>query len=235
MKRHIPNFITLLNLLSGFLAVIYASKGLIMQSCWFIIAGMIFDFADGLSARLLKAYSDIGKDLDSLADVVTFGVAPGAIVFYLLMDQGLPILPVILLAGPVVAASALRLAKFNHDTEQATSFKGMATPASAFTILSFVIAAEYSSFHLFDSLLNSVWFLGSLSLLLSVLMLIKTRMFSFKFSHLGYRGNEERYIFIAVSLLLLLIFRLASFPLIMVSYIIISFLSAFIRRKAITV
>ncbi len=235
MKRHIPNFITLLNLTSGFLAVIFASRNQIIISCWLIMAGMVFDFADGLSARLLKSYSDIGKDLDSLADIVTFGVAPGAIIFTLLTSLDLSLLPAIMLAGTIPAASALRLAKFNHDTEQSKSFKGMATPASAFTIVSFVIASEYSGYLVFDTLLSSVWFPGILSLLLSVLMLVKTRMFSFKFSHLGYRGNEERYVFIGISLLLLLIFRLASFPLIMISYIIISFFSSFVRRKSVTI
>ncbi|HSO77862.1 MAG TPA: CDP-alcohol phosphatidyltransferase family protein, partial [Bacteroidales bacterium] len=84
MKKHIPNSLTLLNLVSGFIATILASKGYIEQACFFIIAGMLLDFSDGFAARLLKAYSDIGRDLDSLADVVTFGVAPGVVIWFLL-------------------------------------------------------------------------------------------------------------------------------------------------------
>src|SRR5512133_164163 len=98
MKKHIPNSLTLLNLVSGFIATIFASNGYIEQACFFIMAGMIFDFSDGFAARLLKAYSDIGKDLDSLADVVTFGVAPGAIMLNLLTSGGFSPVPSIAIA-----------------------------------------------------------------------------------------------------------------------------------------
>jgi len=194
MRKHIPNFITLLNLSSGFLAVIFASQGLILQACFFIMAGMVFDFADGFSARLLKAYSNIGKDLDSLADVVTFGAAPGAIIYVLLTQQSLPLLPALVLACILPAASALRLAKFNNDTEQATYFKGMATPASAFTVVSLIIASEYSGWTVYDKLIESGWFIGALSVFLSMMMLVNTRMFSLKFSHMKFNGNEDRFI-----------------------------------------
>ncbi|MCU0410404.1 MAG: CDP-alcohol phosphatidyltransferase family protein, partial [Bacteroidales bacterium] len=122
MIKHIPNTITMLNLLSGFAAIIYASQGYIGPAVFLIIAGMVFDFADGMAARLLRAYSDLGKDLDSLADVITFGVAPGAIVFNLLSETGFPVLSSILVAGLIPVASALRLAKFNNDTTQSSSF-----------------------------------------------------------------------------------------------------------------
>lgn len=231
MKRHIPNFITLLNLLSGFVAVVLASRGSTTEACFLIMAGMVFDFADGLSARLLKAYSDIGKDLDSLADVVTFGAAPGAILFSLLTSAGLPFVPSLIIAGFVPAASALRLAKFNNDPGQSVSFKGMATPASAFTLVSLVLAAHYSRFSVYDALAGSVWFLTGLSLFLSVMMLINMRMFSLKFSHLKMKGNEERYLFICISLILIVLFGAGSLPPVMAAYILISFLSALLRRS----
>src|SRR5512133_74794 len=226
MKKHIPNSLTLLNLVSGFIATIYASNGYIEQACFFIMAGMILDFSDGFAARLLKAYSDIGRDLDSLADVVTFGVAPGAIIWSLLTGSGLADIPSIALATLIPAASALRLAKFNNDTEQSTYFKGMATPASAFTVVAFVIASGYTDRQIFDTLAGSAWFVGGLSVFLAVMMLINTRMFSLKFSHLRYGGNEERYIFAGVAVLLLIIYGLASLPLIMLSYILISLVFA---------
>ncbi len=230
MKKYIPNSITLLNLISGFIATIFASKGYIGEACFFIMAGMVFDFADGFSARLLKAYSDIGKELDSLADVITFGVAPGAILFFLLTGNGLQDVPAIILASALPAASALRLAKFNNDTEQSTSFKGMATPASAFTVVAFVIASLYSDYALFDSLLYSGWFVTGLSIFLAVMMLTNLRMFSLKFSHLRFKGNEERYLFAAVSVLLVVLLGLASAPLIMISYILISLIFNTFRR-----
>jgi CDP-diacylglycerol--serine O-phosphatidyltransferase len=233
MKKNIPNAITLLNLISGFAATVCASTGYTEYAAFLIIAGMIFDFADGLTARLLRAYSDVGKDLDSLADIVTFGAAPGALILNMVHDTGLPLFPAFALAALLPAASALRLAKFNNDETQSTSFRGLATPGSAFTVVAFVIASEYSRFTFFDNLTSSVWFAVSLPIFLAVMMLINLRMFSLKFSHLGWTGNEERYIFAFVSLLLLGLFRLGSLPLIMASYIIISVIPGiFSRRRA---
>jgi len=234
MKKHIPNSLTLLNLVSGFIATLFASKGYIEQACFLIMAGMILDFSDGFAARLLKAYSDIGRDLDSLADVVTFGVAPGAVIWFLLTGSGMTDLPAIVISSLLPAASALRLAKFNNDTEQSTSFKGMATPASAFAVVALVIASRYTDRQIFDTLAGSAWFVGGLSLFLAVMMLLNTRMFSLKFSHLRYRGNEERYIFAGVSLLLILILGLAALPLIVLSYIIISLFFVVFRHTETT-
>jgi CDP-diacylglycerol--serine O-phosphatidyltransferase len=231
MRKHIPNFITLLNLLSGFAATVFAIKGYNEYAAFLIIAGGIFDFSDGLAARFLKSYSDIGKELDSLADIVTFGIAPGAIVLNLLTDGGMGMVSGFILASLIPAASALRLAKFNSDTTQTTSFRGLATPASAFTVISFVIASEYSKCTIFDTLVASHWFIGALSIFLSVMMLVNTRMFSLKFKHLRWSGNEERYILAGVSLMLLLILKLASPPLIMISYILISLIFNVLRRR----
>lgn len=231
MTKHIPNTITMLNLLSGFAAIIYASQGYIGPAVFLIIAGMVFDFADGMAARLLRAYSDLGKDLDSLADVITFGVAPGAIVFNLLSETGFPVLSSILVAGLIPVASALRLAKFNNDTTQSSSFRGMATPASAFTVVSLVIAAEYGDSQICQSLTGSPVFLKTLPAFLAVMMLVNLRMFSLKFTHARIKENEERYLFIAVSLLLLIIFRLAAAPLIIAAYILISLLFPLIGRS----
>lgn len=231
MKKHIPNTITLLNLVSGFAATVCASKGYNEYAAFLIMAGMIFDFTDGLSARLLRVHSGIGKDLDSLADIVTFGVAPGAMILNLLADAGIPLLPAFVLAALLPGASALRLAKFNNDDSQTTSFRGLATPASAFTVVAFVIASEYSRYYFFDILASSAWFAGCLSVFLAVMMVINVRMFSLKFSHLKWKGNEERYIFAVVSLLLFALFRLGAPPLIMASYIIISFTSGIISRR----
>jgi CDP-diacylglycerol--serine O-phosphatidyltransferase len=231
MTKHVPNFITLLNLLSGFAATVLASKGYNEYAALLIITGGIFDFCDGFAARLLKSYSDIGKELDSLADVVTFGIAPGAIVLNLLTGDGMAIAPAFIVACLIPAASALRLAKFNNDTTQSTSFRGLATPASAFTVISFVIAAGYGNCAVCDTLMTSSWFIAALSLFLAVMMLVNTRMFSLKFTHLRWGGNEERYLLAGISLLLLVVFRLASPPLIMAGYIGISLVFNVIRSR----
>ncbi len=231
MTKHVPNFITLLNLLAGFAATVLASKGYNEYAALLIIAGGIFDFCDGFAARLLKSYSNIGKELDSLADVVTFGIAPGAIVLNLLTSAGMAMVPAFILACLIPAASAMRLAKFNNDTTQSTSFRGLATPASAFTVISFVIASEYSNCSVCDTLVKSLWFIGALSVFLAVMMIVNTRMFSLKFSHLRWGGNEERYLLAGISLLLLLVFRLASPPLIMAAYIVISLVFTLIRSR----
>jgi CDP-diacylglycerol--serine O-phosphatidyltransferase len=185
---------------------------------------MVLDFTDGFAARLLKAYSDIGKDLDSLADVITFGIAPGAIVLNLLTAGGMLPGPAFAIAALIPAASALRLAKFNNDDSQTTSFRGMATPASAFTVVSVVLAASYSDIVLFDRMAGSPLIISILAVFLAVMMLLNVRMFSLKFTVPGWKGNEERYLFASVSLLLLLIFRVAALPMIMAAYILISLL-----------
>lgn len=234
MIRHIPNTLTLLNLVCGFAATVFAIKGYNEYSTFCIIAGMVLDFSDGFAARLLKAYSDIGKDLDSLADVVTFGVAPGAIILNLLTSGGMQALPAFAIAALIPAASALRLAKFNNDPGQSVTFRGMATPASAFTVVSVVLASAYTDSRLPDMMAGSPWFLGILSLFLAVMMLLNVPMFSLKFTSLGWKGNSDRYIFAAVSLLLLILFRIAALPLIMAAYILISLLFPLVtvRRTA---
>lgn len=231
MIRHIPNTLTLLNLVCGFAATVYALKGYNEYASFCIMAGMLLDFSDGFAARLLKAYSDIGKDLDSLADVVTFGVAPGAIVLNLLTGAGMNATPAFVFAALLPAASALRLAKFNNDETQSTSFRGMATPASAFTVISVVLASAYSDSILSDRMAGSPVAIAFLAVFLAVMMLLNMRMFSLKIAGLGWKGNEDRYIFAGLSLLLLALFRVAALPMIMAAYIIISLLFHLIRRR----
>ena len=231
MIRQIPNTLTLLNLVCGFAATVYALKGYNEYASFCIMAGMLLDFSDGFAARLLKAYSDIGKDLDSLADVVTFGVAPGAIVLNLLTAGGMNATPAFVIAALLPAASALRLAKFNNDETQSTSFRGMATPASAFTVISVVLASSYSDIILFDRMAGSPAAIAILAVFLAVMMLLNIRMFSLKIAGLGWKGNEDRYIFAGLSILLLAFFRVAALPMIMAAYIIISLLFNLIRGR----
>jgi len=231
MKKNIPNALTLTNLLMGFSACIFAIKGMTEIASMLIIGGMIFDFCDGFAARLLKAYSDIGKELDSLADVVTFGVAPGLIVFSLLSGSSIPMIPVIIISGLLPMASALRLAIFNNDPEQKTSFKGMPTPASALIVVSIVISGTFGGWHFIYRIMHDPVFLSCLSLFLSALMLINVRMISLKFSNLKFKGNEDRFILIGISVIAIALFRLNSLLIIMAAYILISFANAIIQHR----
>ncbi len=224
MIRHIPNTLTLLNLMCGFAATVCAIKGYNDYASYCIMTGMVLDFSDGFAARLLKAYSALGKDLDSLADMVTFGIAPGSIVFNLLTAGGMTDLKAFAVAVIVPAASALRLAKFNNDPGQSSSFWGLATPASAFTVVSVALAAAWTDCRIYDTMTGSPLFISLLALFLSVMMLLNARMFSLKFTSLKWKGNEERLIFVAVSLLLLAVFRITALPMIMAAYILISFI-----------
>ena len=243
--KYIPNFITSLNLASGFIAIIYASTGELMTASWLILAAMIFDFLDGFSARLLKAYSEIGKELDSLADIVSFGVAPAVILFYLIRTSfqdtfiaaagsGLRtdlasfviFIPVLM---PVCAA--LRLAKFNTDETQTKSFIGLPTPANAIAVITVIAASEFSTMPLLKSFTGSPAFILIYTVILSLLMVTNIPLLSLKFTNLKFRGNEGRYILIGLCLILFVIFGFASTPLIIPFYIIASLAGKFFLHK----
>lgn len=190
----------------------------------FIIIGAVFDFFDGMSARLLKVSSPIGKELDSLADDVTFGVAPATLVFTLLgtldypsfLEPLRPVLPFV--AYVMAAFSALRLAKFNLDTRQTTQFIGMPTPANALFWGSLIVGG--SSF-----LESSKWMLLlvlALVALCSYIMVAEIPMFALKFKHWGWKGNEVKYIFLISCVPLLLIFGVSAFAVIIAWYVVLS-------------
>ena len=226
--KQIPNLITSLNLAAGFAAIILTTNANLLAASWLIVAAMIFDFLDGFSARLLKAYSETGKELDSLADVVSFGVAPALIVYKLLVPAisniALPdSLLYILVLMPVCAA--LRLAKFNIDTTQTTSFKGLPTPANAIAVISVVMAANYSSMPLLKSFTESPAALLIYTVILSLLMVTRLPLLSLKFKNLKFKGNEGRFIIIGLVLISFIIFGLAAAPLIIPIYLIVSLIT----------
>jgi len=231
MKKHIPNALTLSNLLLGFIACVFAIQGSIEAASVLILGGMAFDFLDGFVARLLRAYSDLGKELDSLADMVTFGVAPGLILLSLFPEESSYPLLAIFISALIPLASALRLAKFNNDTDQKTSFKGMPTPASALTTTGLVISGVYGHVPFVAEIMHNPYFLTSLSVFLSVMMLINVRMISFKFTNLKFQDNEMRFVFLAVTFLAIVLLRADSLLVIMAAYIILSFISAFVSRR----
>lgn len=199
IKKHIPNTITCLSLISGCVACVMAFSGDLLGALIWIIIASVFDFCDGFAARLLKAYSPMGKELDSLSDMVSFGVAPGLVVFHLLQEAslGLPLgsfnMYVPYLAFVIPTFSGLRLAKFNIDERQTTSFIGMPVPAhallwaSAAYSLRPLIPANEGLFALITILLATAT---------SFLLVSEIPMFSLKVKSLTWKGNEFRYILI---------------------------------------
>jgi len=236
----VPNTITSLNVLSGSLSIVFAFNSNLLAAGVFILAAAIFDFFDGMSARLLGAYSDMGKELDSLADMISFGLAP-AVIAHLLVRRQFPslelgsasFLQLVIILSPFVITifSALRLAKFNIDTRQTESFIGLATPANAmiWATLPFVLHFYGDSF--FSSLINNYWFIIALAVIMSLLLVSELPMFSLKFKSLKIKDNKTRFIFLTGCLILLIIFKISGIPLIIFWYIVLSVVEFFVCRK----
>ncbi len=230
ITRHIPNAITCCNLISGCIATVFALNGSMKMALLMIVIGAVFDFFDGMTARLLHVSSPIGKELDSLADDVTFGVAPAAMVFTLLhwveypsFLEGLsPFIPYF--AFVMAAFAALRLAKFNLDERQSTSFIGLPTPANAL-FWGALIAGSYPAIISQHYALPVILAMVCLS---SWVMVSEIPMFALKFKQWGWKGNEVKYIFILSCIPLLLIFGITGISIIIAWYVI---LSAFTARK----
>jgi len=223
IKKHIPNTLTCLNLVSGCVAVWLAFRGQFGSALAAIFIAAVFDFSDGFAARLLKAYSPVGKELDSLADVISFGFTPGALIFTLLSYSQVP--DFVLFSGFIITAfSAFRLAKFNIDERQTNSFIGLPVPANAI----FWGGLVYS-FHNF--LINYWWITLILTLVFSFLLVSEIPMFSLKIKGLAWKENKIRYIFLIVCLVLFAVFRLKSIPFFIVWYILLSvFLTTFAKK-----
>lgn len=201
MKKHIPNTITCCNLISGCVATVFALYGNPEMALLFIILGAVFDFFDGMTARVLGVSSPIGKELDSLADDVTFGVAPASILFWFLGVIDYPSFlegwrSIIPLSAYIIAAfSALRLAKFNLDTRQTTSFIGLPTPANALFWGSLIVGYQ-------AQMMYSTWTLPLMLIGIIVsswLLIAEIPMFALKFKHWGFKGNEIKYLFVIFS------------------------------------
>jgi CDP-diacylglycerol--serine O-phosphatidyltransferase len=239
--RHIPNIITLLNLASGFISIIFLLKGNPIVASWLILAAMIFDFLDGLASRILKAYSDLGKELDSLADLISFGAAPGLIMFLLLerstgllvsSDSHYDIIwktASLIIPALIPVSAGLRLAKFNLDESQSSSFKGLPTPAAALMIISVVLSDRYYDSAIISHFVTSSLSLVIFTLVISGLMVSRIPMLSLKFTSIKFKGNESRYLLILCSVAFFIAFGFGSIPLIIPAYIIISVLSAFFK------
>jgi CDP-diacylglycerol--serine O-phosphatidyltransferase len=239
MKKHIPNTITLLNLASGFISAILASQGEIEAASWMILLAMVFDFLDGFSARALKAYSELGKQLDSLADLVSFGVAPGIIIFTQMKSamahhpEAGPALAFLMtwIAVVMPACAALRLAKFNIDTEQSYSFRGLPTPANALAVVSLFLGTLWSGNSLAVWVINYPAALALLTVILSLLMVTRLPLSSLKFRSLRFGDNADRYTIIGVSVILMAGYRYGGPVLLVPAYLAISLAFSIAGRR----
>ena len=222
--RNIPNSITCCNLISGCIATYNAFLGDIRMALLWIIVGAVFDFFDGMSARLLKVSSPIGKELDSLADDITFGFAPSAIIFYELSIMEYPsellmLKPYLPYFAFVMAAySALRLAKFNLDERQSLGYIGLPTPANALFWGALFVGAQ-------NFMESTAYMLPVVLLMICVscwLLIAEVPMFALKFKQWGWKGNEVKYIFLISCLPLLMIFGITAFSVIIAWYVVLS-------------
>ncbi len=232
MKKHIPNLFTCLNLLSGCIAITMVFRDKLEVATYFVFIAVIFDFLDGLAARMLNAYSTYGKELDSLADVVTFGLVPGSILYKLLQQSD----PSVIFANQnflmifqffpfiVTIFSAVRLARFNVDKRQSESFIGLPTPANALLIISLPLIVQYDHFHLAGLILNP-YFLAITCIVLSYLLIAEIPLFALKFKSFAWKKNAIQYIFLGVSAALLLIFEFAAIPLMIFLYLFLSLIN----------
>ena len=223
MKKHIPNTITCCNLISGCTATYYAFLGDYYTALLFIVIGAVFDFFDGMSARLLHVSSEIGKELDSLADDITFGFAPSAIVFSFLnsFHIHLPFVP--FLAFLIAAFSALRLAKFNLDERQALGFIGLPTPANALFWGALIANLNFHRW-LEPYMIPNYWLYVILVLIpISCYLLVsEIPMFALKFKTWGWKGNEVKYIFLLTCIPLLLLLDTLGIAAIIAWYVVLS-------------
>ena len=228
--RNIPNTITCCNLFSGCIAAYMAFQGNYKLALTFIVIGAVFDFFDGMTARLLHVSSPIGKELDSLADDITFGLAPAAIAFSLFKEVHYPdfLMPLAEImpytAFLIAVFSGLRLAKFNIDSRQTSSFIGMPTPANALFWASLSVGGH--AFVVSDSF-NAIY-LFILVVVMSLLLVAELPMFSLKFKDLSWGHNKISYIFLIVSIPLLVIFQLSGIAAGIVWYILLSLIT---RKK----
>ena len=240
MKRHIPNFITLLNIFCGCIATVFAVLNKLEVAAFFVFLGIFFDFFDGLAARALNVKSELGLQLDSLADVITSGLVPGIVMFQLLSMSysggwniglqantpdtiqwavfNIPLIP--FFGFLITLASAYRLAKFNLDENQVSSFVGLPTPANALLILSFPLILLYHNNDFLNTIILNQWFLIGTTLLSSYLLNAPIGLFALKFKNWSFRDNALRYIFIVVSFVLILTIKFMAIPAIIAIYII---------------
>lgn len=216
MLKHIPNFLTCCNLLCGCLGIIFLFEDRDVPTAYFVWAAGLFDFFDGFAARLLKISSPIGKELDSLADMTSFGVLP-ALFMYTHLEFEVPFSFVPYIGLLIAVCSALRLAIFNLDETQSDSFKGLPTPANTF----FITGIPFLVYPMFD-FIHSPTVLVGITIVFSLLLVSRFELFALKFKNFSWTDNKIRFTFLGLSVLLLALLQLAAIPVIILLYIALS-------------
>jgi CDP-diacylglycerol---serine O-phosphatidyltransferase len=233
-KKSIPNILTSLNLLSGCIAIVFVFEDMLHVSAFLVIIASVFDFLDGFSARLLNAYSKIGKELDSLADLISFGLAPATIVYSLMQHSapeylgsvyGMNILP--FTAFLLTILSGVRLAVFNVDERQSEQFIGLPTPANAIFFISLPLLLFYGSendllYNFFLHITSNFYILLILTTVFSFLLVSNLPLFSLKFKNLSFKTNLIRYVFVFLSITLMIFLKFYALPFIILIYILLS-------------
>jgi len=238
IKKHIPNLFTLGNLLCGTLAVMAAVNNVYFAVWVLVLIGIIFDFLDGFMARILKVEGELGKQLDSLADMVTSGVVPGILMFkfyeeviYLHDNPSETTILVAFLSFLLTLSAGYRLAKFNIDTRQSDSFIGLPTPAMSLFVVSLPIIHQYTNIEFVKDIVSNHYFLIGVTLTLSYLMNAKLPLFSLKFKSYGVKENAIKYLLIVVSGTLLITVQYLAVPIIIILYIILSMIENVMRKR----
>lgn len=242
IKKHIPNILTLLNLLAGLIAVIFAVKGELTYAAYFVFLGIFFDFFDGFAARILNVTGELGKQLDSLADVVTSGVVPGIVMYQLILlsehtnnwslsdffkkdsfwDYVTTENAIATIGLLLTLAAAYRLAKFNIDERQTSSFIGLPTPAAALVVLSLPLIMDLDQPQFVVDLIDNTYVLIALTIVLCYAMNAEIKLFSLKFKNYSWKDNKIKFIFIGLTALIVFMLNVAAVPVVILLYVLMS-------------
>jgi CDP-diacylglycerol---serine O-phosphatidyltransferase len=228
MIRHLPNFLTCCNLICGCLGIVFVLEGRDTPAAYLVWIACVFDFFDGFAARMLKVSSPIGRELDSLADVVSFGALP-ALVMYKLISQSTDSALLPYMGLTIAVFSALRLAVFNVDVTQRDSFRGLNTPANTIFITSLPLLNSDVGRWLYQP-----WILVLITLLFSFLLVSRIEFFALKFKSFTWKDNKMRFTFLILSVLLLITLQVLALPIIIILYIVLSLMDKYVLREKIS-
>lgn len=230
VKKHIPNLITLLNLFCGCIALIFAIALNFEMAFFFVSLGIFLDFFDGFFARLLKVSSELGLQLDSLADMVTSGLVPGFVMF-LMLTKSTDISFIPYLGFIITLGSCYRLANFNIDTRQTDSFIGLPTPANALLILSLPLVMQHTDSELIYDILQNEWVLLAITAFSAYILNAEIPLFSLKIKEFNFAKNKLQIVFLTISIVLLIVFQFLGIPLVILFYVLLSVLSNRMKSK----